>query len=520
MVFVRKVRTKSGATAVQIAEREGGRDKVLEHLGSARTDAELTALLEVARAKIYPGQGELDLSAGSVPAGHAVITGKSSMLLWHVLSSAYTRLGFDVLGDKTFKDLVLARLVEPTSKADSIRVLDELGVQHASLRTIFRSLARCQERDYRAQLSAACFAHVERHGDLTLCLYDVTTLYFEAENEDDLRKIGYSKERRVDPQIVVGLLVDRAGFPLEVGCFEGNQAETSTLLPIVNAFTERHSLADIVIVADAGMLSAGNLKELDAANLRFIVGSRSAKAPGDLASHFRWHGDAFTDGQLIDTITPRVCTPAAKAANDVKKRTEPVWDPKEHELSWRAVWAYSAKRAARDTKTLTLQENRAKAVIAGEKATRTPRFVKTKNGATSLDEAALARAKRLIGLKGYVTNLPASVMPAAEVIASYHSLWQVEASFRMTKSDLAARPVFHHQREAIEAHLTVVMAALAVARHLQDSTGLSLKKIVRTLRPLQQITVNIAGHEHTAADPLTDTASQILTATDTEWPTH
>lgn len=520
VVFVRKVRTKSGATAVQIAEREGGRDKVLEHLGSAHTEAELVALLEAARARIYPGQGELDLTAGSVPPGQSVITGKSSALLWHVLSSVYARLGFDVLDDETFKQLVLARVVEPTSKADSIRVLDELGVEHASLRTIFRSLARSQERDYRGQIAAACFAHAERYGDLTLCLYDVTTLYFEAENEDELRKVGYSKERRVDPQIVVGLLVDRAGFPLEIGCFEGNKAETATILPVVNAFAERHGLADIVIVADAGMLSAGNLKELDEANLRFIVGSRVTKAPNDLVSHFRWHGDAFTDGQVIDTITPRVATTKAKSVNDTKKRAEPVWDPKVHQQSWRAVWAYSAKRAARDTKTLTLQENRAKAVVAGEKAARTPRFVKTKNGAISLDETALARARRLSGLKGYVTNLAADVMPAAEVIASYHSLWQVEASFRMTKSDLAARPIFHHQRDAIEAHLTVVMAALAIARHLQDATGLSIKKIVRALRPIQQITLTIAGHEHTAADPLTQTARDILTGTGTTWPTH
>jgi len=126
---------------------------------------------------------------------------------------------------------------------------------------------------------------------------------------------------------VVGLLVDRNGFPLEVGCFEGNKAEASTILPIVTAFQERHSLADMVIVADAGMLSAGHLKELDEANLRFIVGSRVTKAPNDLASHFRWYGDAFTDGQLIDTITPRVATDRARGSNDVKKRAEPVWDP-------------------------------------------------------------------------------------------------------------------------------------------------------------------------------------------------
>jgi hypothetical protein len=520
VVFVRKVRTASGATAVQIAERQGGRDKVLEHLGSAHTDAELSALLEAARRKVYPGQGELNLTAGSVPAGQSLITGKSSALLWHVLSSVYARLGFDALGDEPFKQLVLARVVEPVSKADSVRVLDELGVEHVSLRTMFRSLARCGERGYRDQVAAACFAHASAHGDLTLCLYDVTTLYFEAENEDDLRKVGYSKERRIDPQIVVGLLVDRDGFPLEVGCFEGNKAETATIVPIVKQFQQRHRLADIVIVADAGMLSADNLKELDAASLRFIVGSRVTKAPNDLASHFRWHGDAFTDGQVIDTITPRVATARANSVNDTSKRAEPVWDPNKHKQSWRAVWAYSAKRAARDNKTLTRQENKARAVVAGEKTARTPRFVKTADGAARLDEKALTRARRLVGLKGYVSNLPASMMPAAEVISSYHSLWQVEASFRLSKSDLRARPVFHHDRDAIEAHLTVVMTALAVARHLQDATGLSIKKIVRTLRPLQQITVNIAGHEHTAADPLTDTAREILTATGTEWPTH
>lgn len=174
----------------------------------------------------------------------------------------------------------------------------------------------------------------------------------------------------------------------------------------------------MVIVADAGMLSASNLKDLDEAGLRFIVGSRVPKAPADLASHFRWHGDAFTDGQLIDTITPRVATAAARAVNDVKKLIEPVWDPAVHTRSWRAVWAYSRKRATRDGHTLTLQENRAKAVVAGDKAARTPRFVTTKNGTQTLDETSLARARRLAGLKGYVTNNPADLMPAAEVLGT------------------------------------------------------------------------------------------------------
>ena len=507
---------------VQIAERRDGRDVILEHVGTAHDDAELAALMAVARAKLYPGQGELPLEGMSgaggsgQAAGSAVITSKTNAVLWQALRTGYDQLGFDVVDDDAFAQLVLARIVEPTSKADSLRVLDDLGIAHASLRTMFRSLHRAQERDYRATIAKACFAHALSVGDVSLCLYDVTTLYFEAEKEDadvggksGLRKVGYSKERRVDPQIVVGLLVDRRGFPLEIGCFEGNRAETLTILPIIKQFQERHDIADMVVVADAGMLSATNLGELDDAGLRFIVGSRVTKAPVDLESHFRWHGDAFTDGQRIDTITPKN---RRSIENDPKRKREPVWDPEQHPASWRAVWAYSAKRAARDGKTLTLQENRARAVIDGEKAAKAPRFVKTTNGTKTLDEASLARARRLVGLKGYVTNIPATVMPAGEVITSYHDLWRVEQSFRMSKTDLRARPMFHHTRDAIEAHLTIVFAALAVARHLQDVTGLSIRKIVQTLRPFQQITVRIAGHEHLAHEPLTPSAQEILHA--------
>ena len=138
-------------------------------------------------------------------------------------------------------------------------MLGEVGVDAVSLRTMFRSLQRAQQRDYRGQIAAACFNHAVSDGDVSLVLYDVTTLCFEvttlcfeAEKEYELRKVGYSKERRVDPQIVVGLLVDRAGFPVEIGCFEGNRAETLTSVPIVKQFQDRHGIADIVVVADAG----------------------------------------------------------------------------------------------------------------------------------------------------------------------------------------------------------------------------------------------------------------------------
>jgi len=337
MAFIRRVRTKSGATAVQIAEYSQGKHHILKHLGSAHTDAELGLLLEQARSLIAPAQDTLDLDLQpqprterlrQAPTGQSQLypqtpeqraprdgTGRvhttSSLLLGRALEAAYQRLGFDAVGDPHFRELVLARIVEPTSKRDAGRVLAELGRTAPGYATIKRHLRAALEQDYRSTIARACFTHAGHSGDLSLVLYDVTTLYFEAEHEDELRKVGYSKERRVDPQIVVGLLVDRAGFPLEIGCFEGNKAETRTLVPIIEQFQARHRIADMAVVADAGMLSAANLRELDRAHLRFIVGSRQTKAPADLAGHFRWHGDALADGQRIDTITPATATPGA-----------------------------------------------------------------------------------------------------------------------------------------------------------------------------------------------------------------
>ena len=434
--FVRKVRTASGATAVQIAVKEDGVRRIVEHLGSAHDETELAALLEAGRQKIaaWQGQGLLDLESLDPAPGRtglvgATVESKRSGLLWDVLHGVYTRLGLRNAtgGDRAFEQMVLARLIEPSSKAQVPCVLGDLGLESVSVRTLFRSLGRCEQRGYRQAISQALFEHVTASGGLALCLYDVTTLYFEAEREDDLRRVGYSKERRVDPQIIVGLLVDRAGFPLQVGCWEGNKAETTTIIPIVEAFQAAHGIEDLIIVADAGMLSASNLSALDEARLRFIVGARTTRAPGDLEAHFHWEGDAFTDGQVIDTITPKR---GSKSERDKSRKAEPVWDPHTHPGSWRAIWVYSKKRAARDNQTLTAQANRARAVIAGEKRPKGTRFVTVHAGDATLDEASLARARSLVGLKGYVTNIPARLMDAGEVVSSYHELWHARAVLR------------------------------------------------------------------------------------------
>lgn len=548
MVWIRRVRTASGATAVQIAESVEGRRRIVRHVGSARDDAELGLLVEEARRLLTDdAQRELDLGitpralraemvvpraatlfadSGGESAPRRLVSRprvlkSCSAVLYDALAGVYAGLGFDdAVGDEVFRDLVIARVVEPTSLLDVDRVLAELGRTCVSLSTRKRTLRRACAGGYRDQIAASCFHHACATGDVSLVLYDVTTLYFEADKEDALRRVGYSKERRVDPQIVVGLLVDRLGFPLEIGCFEGNKAETLTIVPIVKAFQQRHQITDMVVVADAGMLSSSNLRDLEGAGLRFIVGSRVTKAPGDLASHFHWNGTVFTDGQVIDTITPRDQRGTAAKSSDTKLRAEPVWNPEKHPKSWRAVWAYSTKRAVRDNKTLNLQERKARAVVAGDTTARTPRFVKTRNGARELDKASLQRARDLVGLKGYVTNIDPALMPATEIIAHYHDLWRVEQSFRMSKSDLAARPIFARTRDAIEAHLTIVFTALALSREVQTRTGLSLRRFLRTLKPLRSATIDINGVIATYPPALNTEVKAILNALQIENPRH
>ena len=242
--FVRKVPTASGARAVQVVHKQGRTVVGIEHIGSAHDEARLAVLVEIARQRLHPGQESFDLAAGSSPAGAGVgapITSTRSRLLWDTLTSAYAALGFEVLGDEAFRAMVLARIIEPTSKADSLRVLEEIGAPHPSLRTLFRALQRCQEREYRDQLAKACVGYSSRNSGLAaMVMYDVTTLHFEADDEDDLRRVGMSKEHRVDPQVQVGLLVDPSGFPLELHLFEGNKAETKTIVPVLQAFQERH----------------------------------------------------------------------------------------------------------------------------------------------------------------------------------------------------------------------------------------------------------------------------------------
>jgi hypothetical protein len=469
---------------VQIVHSNRGGSRDIEHIGSAHSPEEVEVLRAVARQRLHAGQDSLDFGDGR-PDGEALpITSTRSKHLWDALCLGYDRLGFDVAcgQDEVFKALVLARLIEPTSKLATSRVLDEIGVAAPSYPTINRRLPRYATDEWRQRLAVACAAQVGL-GPATLVLYDVTTLYFETDEGDGFREPGFSKERRLEPQITVGLLTDVRGFPLMVHAFEGNKAETKTMLPVVQAFAAAHGLPEVTVVADAGMLSEANLADLEDAGLTFIVGARIPDVPYQVAEWRRTHpGEPIGDGQIFTQPTIM----GTKA--DPRRRT--------------IFYQHRADRARRTLKGIDAQIAKAEKAVAGQAAVKRNRFVQLTGATKTINRSLEAKARSLAGLKGYVTNLEA---PTAEyVMGAYHQLWQIEHSFRMSKSDLRARPIYHHKRDSIEAHLTIVFAALAVTHWLERRTSWSIKRLVTSLRRYHTIQIQAGDQIVTAADPLTD----------------
>ncbi len=449
---------------MQVVTKAYGRIVRLEHIGSAHTQTQLDMLLVLARKQLFSNQPSL-FPEKQYPV-KIRLKQSFSRLLWQVLLDQYQNLGFGGLNDEVFASLCVARLVEPVSKLDSLRVLADLGRKPVAKNRLYRCLTRAAGRDYREKVSRICFRHSGKQ-DLSLVLYDVTTLYFEIQKEDDYRKPGLSKERRLEPQIVIGLLVNRNGFPLALTSFTGNTAETKTILPVIQSFQKSYGLKAVTVVADAAMMNQTNLKTLAIAGYRYVIGSRLTKVPYDLAEYRRKKGGELADGEIVTV---------------------------EHEdEDYRVVYQYREKRAALDRQNLEKQLAKAKRIVLGQAPVHRAKFVSFAGKSKRLNQKLIDKAAALVGIKGYVTNLN---VPDERVIEYYRQLFRVEASFRMAKSDLKARPIFHRKQDSIEAHLTIVLAAMAVGKTIEAKTGLSIKQFVKTLRPIRSGVITLNNHDY------------------------
>jgi len=491
MASIRTTKTASGATAVQVVRYTHRRVEVLKHVGSAHDQRALEGLIEQAQAWLEAEQGQGSLFPERENAG-LTLAGTEFLGAWHTLAyetfkAMAQRCGFERLGDPLLLDLAIVRLVEPASKRRSLFLLNTcFGIRH-SRNALYRRLRTMVELKPLAEGIALAYAKESLRSDLTLVLYDVTTLYFETFKADELRVPGFSKDNMPQqPQVVVGLLVTRQGFPLGYEVFPGNTFEGKTMLPILDAFVAKHGVAIPTIVADAAMLSRTMIEKLTQRGISYIVGARLASGPKETIDTVST-ALARTDGRIVRVPT---------AHGDM-------------------ICSFSAKRYKKDKANFDKLLAKAQQHVAkGEPGKRAKFVTRAGKAAYQLDQALIDKSESLLGIKGYCTNIPRTALDDKEVIARYHDLWNVEKTFRMAKSDLATRPMFHYGSTAIRAHLVICFVALAIARSIELATEKSLRHVVDTLWPITDARLHhhITGKHATIRARISPDAKEILSA--------
>jgi transposase len=452
MLRVRKVKTKSGSTAVQVVQYVGHSANVVKHIGSARDETERELLINKAQEWIekYTLQSNLfpDQKQNVLIVERSECIKVTHDFAYRFFKSCLRECQLTHL-PPLLLDLAIIRLIEPASKLRSIELLSRYFEIDYSQR-VYRSIpkliswkAEIEQRAYNAarKLFKEQFFYV---------LYDVTTLYFESFKPDDLKVQGYSKDNKSQqPQIVIGLLVTQAGFPLAYDVFAGNTFEGKTMLPVVEGFIAKHPDTKPIIVADAAMLDDDRLAELREKGLSYIVGARLA------------NNDLGTVKRIYNSLN---------AMNGAITRL--------HSKHGDMICDFSTKRYRKELNELDKLVQRAEDMVAKQSTGVKAKFIKrVSKERIELNTALIEKRRLLLGIKGYCTNLPESQMPAQQAIERYHHLWRVEQSFRMSKHDLETRPIYHQNEDAIRSHVLICFLALIIEKYLELKTHMTLRNI-------------------------------------------
>ncbi len=465
-MFIRKT-TSRQSTCFQLGEKRAGRFVVKKHIGCASRPEEIEALRLKAQTMLHTArfgnQGILFPVPDPLRAKRVTwkITGYH-----HVFGTVYDRIGFP---PTMLRDLVVTRIVHPSSKVAAVRYLTrEMGIDYEK-NQVFRFLDTLSKTD----LTRIAYAFVSaRHPTgITICFYDVTTLYFETTAEDALRSKGFSKNHRTDvPQILLGLFVDEDGYPFDFSFYEGKTFEGHTLPKAIAAIRKKYAFPSLTVVADAGMLSEGNLTYLEQEHLHYIVGARLKHLPAILTRTVLSH--AFSKEPVFQVAA----------------------------ASRRLIVDYCAKRAVLDARTRSravdkLKERMKKGIPVVKKSKYLA--VSGIQAITGINEEKVREDARFDGLKGYLTNAD-NPLSSQDVIARYHELWQVEKAFRMSKHDLRERPVFHRRQRRIEAHLILCFVSLLVLRETErklKTINVSLEQAIERLGTVGEGIVRVGSIE-------------------------
>lgn len=475
-MFVRKNKNKSGSISIQIVHKDKRKNKVVKTIGIAHTLREEELLILLANNEIERLRGVQslfvehdDLVVESFVEGisneHLQIVGSEL-----ILGEIYCKIGFPSGGSRDyFKNLVLCRLVYPGSKLKTVEYFKKHLNLNISVYSVYRFLDELNE-EWKPVVEQITFEYTKKilDGKLGVVFYDMTTLYFEASEEDDYRIPGFNKDgKHQHPQIMIGLLVSSYGYPIGYQIFEGNTSETQTLIPVLEAFQKKFIVEKPIIVADAALLSQKNINALQTNRYEYIIGGR-----------------VKNETELIKRKVLALNVKEGKP-KEVKSK------------NGRLIINYSANRARKD------KINREKGLKRLEKKVKNGKlnkdhinnrgynkYLKLEGQArVSIDYEKYTADSVWDGLKGYVTN---TRLTRKEVMANYSQLWHIEKAFRISKTDLRIRPIYHRLKTRIEAHICICFSAYMIYKELErllkkNGINISVEKAINQIKEIRQL---------------------------------
>lgn len=480
-MFIRENKNRSGSISIQIIAKQDGKYRLIKTIGSGRTNEEIAFLHQRARQELSRMQGTMSLFVSDEDAlveSFVSSLGNSQVQVIGpelIFGRIYDRIGFGRIVQELFRHLVITRLYHPGSKLKTIDYLQRFLGIYKNVDEIYRFLDR-SAGCLKEQVERIAFEHTKATlgGQTGIVFYDLTTLHFEAADEDDLRKTGFSKAgKHQHPQIYLGLLVGRGGFPIGYEIFEGSTFEGHTLIPVLETFSRRFGLGKPIVVADSGLLSRQNMAHLQDNGYDYILGARIKN----------------------------------EAKNIRHKILEQPWDEDGKTISirksqgTRLIVNYSWRRARKDA------HNRKKGLERLEKRLRSGKLSKTHlnnrgynkylkltgNVDIAIDYQKFQADQAWDGLKGYITN---SRLRAHQVIENYQHLWLIEKAFRISKTDLQIRPIYHRLQHRIDGHICIAFAAYSVYKELErvlakEKSSLSVNRAAELTHNMYQLNITL-----------------------------
>lgn len=497
-MYIRKKHNSSGSVSVQVIQKVKGQNKLIKTIGCATTQQKIDKLVIAGYEEIerITGQNNLFLSDKDTYTEEALLNISNSDIRTVgpeiIFGSIYNHIGFNQIEEELFRHLIISRLAFPLSKLKTVEYIYRYQGIHLSIDKVYRFLDKLNNK-LKDKVEQIAFAHTLRvlGGNISVVFYDMTTLYFEASDEDDLRKTGFSKDgKHQKPQIFLGLLVGIGGYAIGYEIFEGNTYEGHTLIPFLEKISAKFNLSKPIVVADSGLLSKDNLTSLEQDKYEYILGARLKNESKAIKQKIL--NLTLSDGEVYCINKP---------------------DRK------RLIISYSKKRASKDA------YNRKRGLSRLEKKVKSGKLTKSNINNRGYNKYLTMSGDVLIeidyekfeqdaswdGLKGYITN---TKLKEEDVINNYSNLWHIERAFRMSKTDLRIRPIYHRLRNRIEAHICISFTAYAIYKELErilalEGSNMSIRKAAELTHNIYQINYTLPDSKQIRSNLLKMTPDQV-----------